>query len=515
MGLLELKTNLKSLKYEGIEKPLITKDINNPPNTGGIAMQVNHRIDDVVRLGKLMTKKQGLKFLGNQALLAQTNIKQDIAAQKGKSAKAIAKAIGKRLKETAIDTVLGAASIIAQAPLNGTGGHIPRGFKPSTHLKSGNQGGIATLAAPDGTIIPNNGPNGPADGGSFQVSDDYQITDLGKTTENKYNNGEKWIEQFGNFQRTQKSDYVDIQGNPSNIVKDGGTVGTNNTGDSIWAPLAKSDLKDKKSPGGNSIAVKPVKNQPARAYKQRPEIKGDLEKPLVGDINIEDTEKIYSDRITYNGVQATDDSREKREKRASVVPLKDKADPIQSLALDTAEITSAAETDIIPFTFNVWTPGDAEGKFIYFRAFLDSFSDNFTGAWNSNKFIGRGDNLLTYGGFERGISFGFKVAAFSKADIKPLYEKLNHLVGSTAPSYSGEGTFMKGTFVSLTVGDYIVRQSGVIESIGLTWQTSYPWELTGDDDTKRVPHVLDVAVTFKPIHSFVPQVAGQFIYQDA
>ena len=67
MGLLELKTNLKSLKYEGIEKPLITKDINNPPNTGGIAMQVNHRIDDVVRLGKLMTKKQGLKFLGNQA----------------------------------------------------------------------------------------------------------------------------------------------------------------------------------------------------------------------------------------------------------------------------------------------------------------------------------------------------------------------------------------------------------------------------------------------------------------
>jgi hypothetical protein len=55
----------------------------------------------------------------------------------------------------------------------------------------------------------------------------------------------------------------------------------------------------------------------------------------------------------------------------------------------------------------------------------------------------------------------------------------------------------------------------VIESIGLTWQTSYPWELTGDDDTKRVPHVLDVAVTFKPIHSFVPQVAGQFIYQDA
>lgn len=514
MGLLELKTNLKSLKYQGIEKPLITKDINNPPNTGGIAMQVNHRIDDVARLGKLMIKKQGLKFLGNQALLAQTNIKQDIAAQKNKSAKAIAKAIGKRLKETAIDTVLATASIIAQAPLNGTGAHIPRGIKPSTYLKSGNQGGIATLAAPDGTIIPNNGPNGPAGGGSFQVSDDYQVTSLGDTGENKFNNGEKWIQQFGNFQRTQKSDYVDIQGNPSNIAKDGGTIGTNNTGDSIWNPLAKSDLKDKKSEE-NTIAVKPVKNQPARAYKQRPDVtSGDSQQQLIEDINIDGSEISYSDQISYNGVQATDKSREDREKRASVVPLKDKADPIQSLALDTAEITSAAETDIIPFTFNVWTPGDAEGKFIYFRAFLDSFSDNFTGNWNSNKFIGRGDNLLTYSGFERGIDFGFKVAAFSKADIKPLYEKLNHLVGSTAPSYS-DGTFMKGTFVSLTVGDYIVRQSGVVESISLTWQTSYPWELTGDEDTKRVPHVLDVSVSFKPIHSFVPQVAGQFIYQDA
>lgn len=514
MGLLELKTNLKSLKYQGIEKPLITKDINNPPNTGGISMQVNHRIDDVARLGKLIIKKPGLKFLGNQALLAQTNIKQDIAAQKNKSAKAIARAIGKRLKETAIDTVLATASIIAQAPLNGTGAHIPRGVKPSTYLKSGNQGGIATLAAPDGTIIPNNGPNGPADGGSFQVADDYQVTDLGDTSKNKLNNGEKFIQQFGNFQKAQKSDYVNIQGSPSNIVKGGGTVGTNNTGDSEWNPLADSSvLEDPQAPP--SITVKPLGNQPSRAYRQRPRVtEGDNQQQLIKDINIDGSEVTYSDQIKFNGVQAIDESREDREKRASVVPLTDKPDPIQSLALDTAEITSAAETDIIPFTFNVWTPGDAEGKFIYFRAFLDSFSDNFTGAWNSNKFIGRGDNLLTYSGFERGIDFGFKVAAFSKADIKPLYEKLNHLVGSTAPSYS-DGTFMKGTFVSLTVGDYIVRQSGVIESIGLTWQTSYPWELTGDENTKRVPHVLDVSVTFKPIHSFVPQVEGQFIYQDA
>lgn len=504
MGLLELKTNLKSLKYEGIEKPLITKDINDPPKTGGISMQVNSRIDDVARLGKLITKKQGLKFLGNQALLAQTNLKQDIAAQKDKSAKAIAQAIGKRLKQTAIDTVLATASIVAQAPLNGTGAHIPRGIKPVTHLKSGNQGGIATLRSPDGTIIPNGTPQ---DGiSSFAVEDEYQITSIGDTSKNRYNNGQKWIKQFGAFQPTQQNDYLEIQGNPSNLVQGGGKAGTDNTGDQSWNPSADSNLKDRETEG-STISVKPLSNKPARTYKQRPN-------EGLEDINIDGTGDTYTQRIEINGTQAVDSSRSDRESRASTVPLENKPDLIQSIALETQEITASSETDIIPFTFNVWTPGDTEGKFIYFRAFLDSFTDNYSGQWQSNKFIGRGDSLLTYNGFERNINFGFKIAAFSKSDIKPLYDKLNYLVSSTTPTYS-DGSFMKGTFVSLTIGDYIVRQNGVIESVGLSWQTIYPWETEISDDAKRVPHVLDVQVTFKPIHSFVPQVGGQFIYQDA
>ena len=510
MGLLELKTNLKSLKYEGIEKPLITKDINNPPKTGGISMQANHRIDDVARLGKLMVKKQGLKFLGNQALLAQTNLKQDLLAQKDKSAKAIAKSIGNRLKQTAIDTVLATAGIIAQAPLNGTGAHIPRGITPVTYL--GQQANkISHLKGKDGSVIPNGDPqNGLS---SFTVDDNFQITDLGKTSNNKYNNGEKWIQQFGSFQATQQNDYLEVQGNPSKLTQAGNKAFTDNTGDSGWNAPSKSNVKDRKSEQP-TISVKPLGNKPARSYKQRPDVtSGDSQQQLIEDINIDGTEVTYLDQIEYNGTKAVDNSRADREARASVVPLRDKPDPIQSIAYDTAEILDASATDIIPFSFNVWTPGNTDGKFIYFRAFLDSFSDNFTGNWNSTKFIGRGDNLITYNGFERGINFGFKIAAFSKADIVPLYDKLNYLVGSTAPSYSSK-TFMKGTFVSLTIGDYIVRQDGVIENIGLTWQTSYPWEIDAES-TKRLPHILDVSVSFKPIHSFVPQIEGQFINQNA
>ena len=101
MALIELTTNLKSLtnKQTGAKSLLVSKDINDPPKTGGIAVQANARIDDLVRHTKLLTRKPGLKFLGNQALLAQTDMKKFIANQKGKKFKAIAKNVAKKVIE--------------------------------------------------------------------------------------------------------------------------------------------------------------------------------------------------------------------------------------------------------------------------------------------------------------------------------------------------------------------------------------------------------------------------------
>ena len=122
MALIELTTNLKSLtnKQTGAKSLLVSKDINDPPKTGGIAVQANARIDDLVRHTKLLTRKPGLKFLGNQALLAQTDMKKFIANQKGKKFKAIAKNVAKKALDTLENTALATASILAQVPVNGT-----------------------------------------------------------------------------------------------------------------------------------------------------------------------------------------------------------------------------------------------------------------------------------------------------------------------------------------------------------------------------------------------------------
>ena len=178
-----------------------------------------------------------------------------------------------------------------------------------------------------------------------------------------------------------------------------------------------------------------------------------------------------------------------------------KPDEVNKLAAATAAVTSGQEQDIIPFYFITQTP--TESKYLYFRAFLDSLTDDFTGDWSGTKYIGRAEEFYTYQGFKRDISFSFKIAAFSKEELIPLYNKLNLLAATTAPTYNSEGEFMRGTLTSVTIGDYISDQIGFISKVGLSWNTTYQWEIDlFDEDLPKVPQVLDVSISFTPIHDF-------------
>jgi hypothetical protein len=500
MGLIDLTTRFKGLKHSdsGTRNLLVSKDINDPPKTGGISMQINHRIDDLVRHTKMLARKPGLKFLGNQALLAQTNIKQDIAKFTAKDAdgnplytgKQKLKALGDKAKKTLIDTVLATASTLAQIPVNGTGTHLIRGLKDVSYL--GKQGmKQAHLSAPDGSIIPNGTPK---DGlQSFIIDDNYQITGLGKTSDNKYNSGEKWVAQFGTIQRTSPNDYIGIQGNPTDIVKGGNKItALDNPGVSPGQEAIKggSVLKEKEST--SEITVNRL-GKPAETFKQRPDEIED------GDTYLQ---KKYGNETTGIVVKANNEARSKREEG-----LEDKADTVLAAAT-TATILGTDAEDIIPFEFNTFYPGNTDGKFLAFRAFLTDFSDNFSGDWAGTKYVGRGEELYNYQGFKRDISFSFKVAAFSKADMQPLYNKLNLLVGSTAPTYRN-GNFMMGTLTKVTIGDYLVQTSGFISSVGLSWDSNIPWEM--ETEGERLPHALDVSISFTPIHDFIPTANSTFI----
>jgi hypothetical protein len=184
----------------------------------------------------------------------------------------------------------------------------------------------------------------------------------------------------------------------------------------------------------------------------------------------------------------------------------------------TSVIKKPDVNDLVKFRIAVIDNNNPNIKnFIHFRAFLDSFSDSYSGEWVSHKFLGRAEDFYTYSGFKRTLSLSWTVAAQSKEELIPMYKKLNYLASSLAPDYSGNG-FMKGNLIQLTVGGYLYEQVGWFGGINYELVNDASWEIGIDDSgnsdstVKELPHMIKVTgFTFTPIHNFVPSINQKYI----
>jgi hypothetical protein len=147
-----------------------------------------------------------------------------------------------------------------------------------------------------------------------------------------------------------------------------------------------------------------------------------------------------------------------------------------------------------------------------FRSYLKDISDTPNPTWNTVNYVGRGEPFYIYKGFERNVSFTFQVAAMSEAELEPMWQKLNYLYSNTMPDY--DGTIMRGPYMKLTIGNYIYRQPGIIKNLTYTIDNKSPWEISIDDPERKaiggnplyeLPHVMDVQMTFAPVHDFLPR----------
>jgi hypothetical protein len=162
--------------------------------------------------------------------------------------------------------------------------------------------------------------------------------------------------------------------------------------------------------------------------------------------------------------------------------------------------------DLIRFGFEAINYDPVGSIFVQFRAFISSFSDNNSAEYSSVKYIGRGETFYGYTGFTRNINFGFIIAALSKNELLPIYEKLNILLSQIYPDY-GSNSFMRTPVVKMTIGNYIYRQPGFLNSMNLSIETDYPWEITDDRQlfAAQLPHVIKAECQFTPIHDFLPR----------
>jgi hypothetical protein len=61
---------------------------------------------------------------------------------------------------------------------------------------------------------------------------------------------------------------------------------------------------------------------------------------------------------------------------------------------------------------------------------------------------------------------------------------------------------MRAPLVKVTVGDYLFRMPGFLESVNVTINNDATWEI---EDGKQLPQYLDVNVAFKPIFKNLPE----------
>jgi len=183
------------------------------------------------------------------------------------------------------------------------------------------------------------------------------------------------------------------------------------------------------------------------------------------------------------------------------------------------------KNDFVKFRFAVINPDNPKEKtFVHFPAFFNGQIQDTMGAkWGEFKYLGRGEDFFNYEGFSRTVSFNFQVVAQSRPELSIMYQKLNYLQSTLAPNFSKQG-FMRGNLHQLTIGGYFFEQPGIITTLSYTMPEDSTWEIAipassqatsnvgginyRDEEVKELAHRIDVSVTFKPIHVFLPQTIG-------
>ena len=67
---------------------------------------------------------------------------------------------------------------------------------------------------------------------------------------------------------------------------------------------------------------------------------------------------------------------------------------------------------------------------------------------------------------------------------------------------------MRAPVVKVTIGDYLYRVPGFLESVNVTVDNAHPWEIKlseDETDVQQLPMILDVSISFKPIQNILPR----------
>lgn len=166
-----------------------------------------------------------------------------------------------------------------------------------------------------------------------------------------------------------------------------------------------------------------------------------------------------------------------------------------------SEIRSAYK-DTIDFLFHDYV----NNRVIPFKAMLTGIQEAVNVEYDTQRYIGRTERNIVYAGASRDLTFTFFIQAFSKDELKFIWQKINYLTGLCFPASYADG-FMVPPFVQLTIGRYYLDQPGYIKSLSHTIEDNTSWDI---DEDSQMPMGATVNVTFSVIEKTQVRTGSAF-----
>ena len=118
------------------------------------------------------------------------------------------------------------------------------------------------------------------------------------------------------------------------------------------------------------------------------------------------------------------------------------------------------KSDIIKFIFR-----EANGSNpVHFRALMSSIKESIKTEFNEQRYVGRTERFVTYGGVKRGVNLSFNIVAFSEDELSGMWSRVNYLSGLAFPKKIENG-FMVPPLFKITIGNIYENQPCYIESL--------------------------------------------------
>lgn len=119
------------------------------------------------------------------------------------------------------------------------------------------------------------------------------------------------------------------------------------------------------------------------------------------------------------------------------------------------------DADIINFYFK---RVEQTANPVQFRALISSIKESIRPEFNEQRYVGRTERFVTYGGAKRGVSISFNIVAFSEFEVDGMWSRVNYLSGLAFPQDVKNG-FMVPPLFKFTIGKLYDNQPCYIESL--------------------------------------------------